>query len=246
LNVIRHNPTPDVSMWWQTPLSNLPLIKSANLAGARAWRCACVTSTLIASVAGAQSASIDSAPPRHDFQPGDRMIVVTRGDSLVVDTLTVQADGTVSLRGVPAIVLTGVPRSELRPYLAAQLHQYAKRDVIRADPLIRVGIVGEVAHPGYYRVPLATTLSDALMIAGGPTPQTDLTRISVRRGQRTVIGASSLRDAMVRGEYLGDLGVDAGDEIVLTPIPTKNWMLITQLGGLATGLVLALHAFKAF
>jgi protein involved in polysaccharide export with SLBB domain len=118
--------------------------------------------------------------------------------------------------------------------------------VIRADPLIRVGIVGEVAHPGYYRVPLATTLSDALMIAGGPTPQTDLTRISVRRGQRTVIGASSLRDAMVRGEYLGDLGVDAGDEIVLTPIPTKNWMLITQLGGLATGLVLALHAFKAF
>ena len=181
-----------------------------------------------------------------DFQPGDRIIVVTRGDSISVDTLAVQPDRSLGFRNLPPIPLTGVLRSELPSYLGEQLRQYVKRDVLRADPLVRVGILGEVVHPGYYRVPLAISIGDALMIAGGPTPQSDLTRVQIRRGRKILVSPPGTRSAMVRGESLSELGIDAGDEIVLTPIPTRNWLLITQLGGLATGLVLTLKAFKAF
>ena len=51
---------------------------------------------------------------------------------------------------------------------------------------------------------------------------------------------------MVRGLPLGELGIDAGDEVVLKAVPQRNWSLIAQLAGVATGIALTLHALKVF
>jgi hypothetical protein len=181
-----------------------------------------------------------------DFQPGDRFIVITRGDYTSVDTLAVQGDRTVSFEKLPPIALDGVLRSELQRYLGEHLKQYVKRDVVRAIPLVPVGVLGEVVHPGYYRVPLQITMGDLLMVAGGPSPQADLTRIAVRRGRRTLIDEHAVRDAMMRRLPLGELGIDAGDEVVLRATSQRNWLLITQLAGVATGIALTLRTFKVF
>ncbi|HEY2376742.1 MAG TPA: SLBB domain-containing protein [Gemmatimonadaceae bacterium] len=181
-----------------------------------------------------------------DFQSGDRIIVVMRGDSISVDTVTVQSDRTVVFQKLPPISLDGVLRSQVQSYLGQQIGRYVKREVVRATPLVPVGVLGEVVHPGYYRVPLQITLGDLLMVAGGPSPQADLTRVRVRRGQSTLIDEHTIRDAMVRGLPLGALGIDAGDEVVLTPTRQRNWILITQIAGVATGLLLTLHSLKAF
>ena len=164
----------------------------------------------------------------------------------MVDTLTVQSDRTVIFQKLPPIPLDGVPRSELQPYLCRQFERYVKRDLVRAIPLVTVGVLGEVVHPGYYRVPLQITLGDLLMVAGGPSPQADITHVRIRRGQSTLVDERTIRDAMVRGLPLGALGVDAGDEVVLKPAPQRNWLLITQVAGLATGLVLTLRTLKVF
>ena len=179
-----------------------------------------------------------------DFQPNDRIVVVTRGDSTRVDTLTVQSDRSISLSQLPPILLDGVLRSELQSHLGEQLHRYVKRDLLRATPLVSIGVLGEVVHPGYYRVPLQITLGDLLMVAGGPSPQADMSHVRIRRGQSTVVGERDVRNAMVRGLPLGQLGVDAGDEVVLKALPQRNWLLITQLAGVATGIVLTLRSLK--
>jgi len=181
-----------------------------------------------------------------DFQPGDRIVLVTRGDSSSVDTLTVESDRTVAFRKLPAIPLNGVLRSELHDYLSEQLRKYVKRDVVSTTPLVAVGVLGDVLHPGFYRVPLQITMGDLLMIAGGPLPQADLTRVRVRRGQMTIVDERASRDAMVRRLPLGDLGIEPGDEVVLTQPPQRNWILITQIVGVATGLALTLHTLKVF
>ncbi|HKW49508.1 MAG TPA: SLBB domain-containing protein [Gemmatimonadaceae bacterium] len=181
-----------------------------------------------------------------DFQPNDKIVVVTRGDSIRVDTLTVQSDRSITLSELPPIALGGVLRSELQGRLSEQLRQYVRREVVRATPLVSVGILGEVVHPGYYRVPLQITLSDLLMVAGGPSPQADLSHVRIQRGQTTVVNERTVRDAMVRGLPLGQLGVDAGDEVVLKPVHQHNWLLMTQLAGVATGIFLTLRTFKAF
>ena len=181
-----------------------------------------------------------------DFQPGDRIVLVTRGDSTSVDTLTVESDRTVAFRKLPAIPLNGVLRSELHDYLSEQLRKYVKRDVVSTTPLVAVGVLGDVLHPGFYRVPLQITMGDLLMVAGGPLPQADLTRVRVRRGRMTIADERASRDAMVRRLPLGELGIEPGDEVVLTQPPQRNWLLITQIVGVATGLALTLHTLKVF
>jgi protein involved in polysaccharide export with SLBB domain len=222
------------------------------LAAARVCVFSCLLTVIAASGVTAQQARPDGDAPRlvgprgGELQPGDRIIIVTRGDSTRVDTVTVQSDRTISLQNVPPIQLEGVPRPDLQNYLGEQLHQYVKRDVVRVIPLVSIGVLGEVTHPGYYRVPLQITLSDLLMVAGGPSPQADLTHVFVRRGGTTLVDAHTLRAAMVRGLPLAELGIDAGDELVLNAQRQRNWVLITQIAGVVTGLALTLHSLKLF
>ena len=181
-----------------------------------------------------------------DFEPNDRIVVVTRGDSTRVDTLTVQDDRRVTHAQLPPIALQGVLRSELESRLCEQLHLYVKRELVRATPLVSVGVLGEVVHPGYYRVPLQITLGDLLMVAGGPSSQADLSHVRVQRGPQILVDERAVRAAMVRGLPLGQLGIDAGDEVVLKPMRQRNWLVIVQLAGLATGALLTLRTFKVF
>jgi len=203
--------------------------------GVIAWLLLIITS----SVASAQSGN-------GDFQPGDRIIVISRGDSMRTDTLTVLSDRTIVLQQLPPISLDGVLRAGLQSYVSQQLQQYVKHDDVRVIPLVPVGVLGAVVHPGYYRVPLQISLGDLLMVAGGPSTQADMDRVQVRRGRTLLIGERSVRDAMVRRLPLGELGIDAGDELILEAPNQRNWFLITQLAGVATGLVLTLHSLKVF
>jgi protein involved in polysaccharide export with SLBB domain len=178
-----------------------------------------------------------------DFQPGDRIIVDVSGDSTVRDTFTVQPSQALVLPHLPPIPLHGVLRSELRDYLATRLREFVKDTLVRASPLLLVGVIGEVAHPGYYRMSLETSVGDALMLAGGPTHDAELTRMFVRRGNRTFIPSREVRSAMVRRLPLVQLGLDDGDEVVIPEPHTRNWSLLFQVAGLSSGLV-ALFALR--
>ena len=179
-----------------------------------------------------------------DFQPGDRIILHVGGDSAGRDTFTVQPSQTLRLPNVPPISLSGVLRSELREHLAARLREFIRDTLVRASPLVLVGVLGEVAHPGYYRVALETSLADALMVAGGPTHDADLTRVTIRRGNQTLISPPAARGAMVRRTSLEQLGVDAGDELVVAAPRTRNWSLLMQIAGLATGALVAFFTIR--
>lgn len=179
-----------------------------------------------------------------DFRPGDRVIVDVSGDSTVRDTFTVQPSQSLVLPNLPPIPLRGVLRSELRDYLAAHLREFVKDTLVRAAPLLLVGVLGEVAHPGYYRMSPETSLGDALMLAGGLTHDADLTRMVLRRGNHTLIPSREIRDAMVRRLPLAQLGVDDGDEVLVAGPRTRNWALLLQVAGLASGLLLALFAVR--
>jgi protein involved in polysaccharide export with SLBB domain len=179
-----------------------------------------------------------------DFQAGDNILLSVRGDTTLSGTHVVQPSRTLVVASLPPIPLEGVLRSELQPYLAKRLRAFVRDTLLRGTPLVRLGVLGEVAHPGYYRVSLDQTLSDVLMAAGGPTAQADLRRTTMRRGDATVLTASAVRDAMIRELPLDDLDVDSGDELVVVPPRQRNWSLITQLAGLATGIVLTLQSLR--
>src|SRR3989442_7107013 len=64
------------------------------------------------------------------------------------------------------------PRSTLFPYTT--LFRSIKNPVVRARPLIRIAVIGEVTRPGFYLVPPTSQVEDAVMAAAGPTQNAKL------------------------------------------------------------------------
>ena len=180
-----------------------------------------------------------------DFQVGDVIVLRVAGVAQFSDTFPVRAGRVLELPEVPPISLTGVLRSELQPYLRRQIARYVIDPNVEAHSLVRVAVAGAVHSPGYYQVRPDALVSDAVMRAGGLAESGDATKVSVRRGGRTIISERQLRGSMVMGATLDDLNVRAGDELHVGARPQRNWLevvrTLTYVVVVATGLYASGH-----
>ena len=150
-----------------------------------------------------------------DFQVGDRIILHVPSDSALTDTFVVRAGRAIQLPGLEEISLNGVLRSELEGYLTKQISRYLRDPRVEATSLIRLAVLGEVVRPGFFAMSSDVLVSDAIMVAGGPSAEADVNRISVRRGAVELLRSDAVRQAMVSGRTLDQLHLRAGDEIVV-------------------------------
>lgn len=153
--------------------------------------------------------------PPTAFQAGDRILLRVEGDSALSDTFTVVAGPALRLPYIGEISLAGVRRTDLESHLARELKRYIKDPVVQARALIRVSVVGEVVHPGFYAVPVDLVLPDALMLAGGATQEARVDRLSIVRGSAALWDGERLQTQIAHGATLDVLGVRAGDRIQL-------------------------------
>src|SRR5919108_270201 len=83
------------------------------------------------------------------------------------DTFVVRAAGpsgpVLRLPNLPEIPLRGVLRSELQSHLVAHVGRFLKDTTMRVSVLVPIGVLGELAHPGYYRVPIDLPFTDIIM-----------------------------------------------------------------------------------
>ncbi len=162
--------------------------------------------------AAAQSAGVP-------LVPGDRVLLQVAGDTSLTGTFIVKEGPALELPGIGTVSLKGVPRDQLQPFLGQQLKLYLRDPEVKATVMVQVGVIGEVAKPGFYSLTTDELLSDALMAAGGPTRDARMDAVSVKRGTATVRANSAVRDALARGTTVGQLGLESGDELV---IPKQN------------------------
>ena len=174
-----------------------------------------------------------------DFVEGDRIAIIVKGAAGFQDTLLVRAARRLELPNVGDLPLQGVLRSELVPRLTAHLGQYLRDPAVQATPLVRVGVLGRVAKPGYYHTAADLPLSDVLMMAGGPTIEADLTKISVRRGSSIIMNEQKTRMALTAGLSIDQMHIRAGDEVTIGELRRLNWSVITAIVTGVLGLVLA-------
>jgi protein involved in polysaccharide export with SLBB domain len=122
--------------------------------------------------------------------------------------------------------------------------KYVKAQQIDVTPLMRVGVLGAVARPGYFAFASDIPITDAIMGAGGPTGTADVGRTTVRRRNQEFRSAGETSKAITSGLTLDQFGLSAGDELVVGQRrelgPT---LLIGTAGALASVLTLfvALH-----
>jgi protein involved in polysaccharide export with SLBB domain len=179
-----------------------------------------------------------------DFRRGDRIALLVQGEPTLTDTFTVGAGSDLMLPPptVGSVSLKGVLRSELQPKMTEYVGRFRTNAVVRAQPLLRLSIQGEVAKGGIYAVPADAQIADALMAAGGTTQYAKSNRVTIEReGNKIWQGSAFDTD-------LDAIGLRDGDQIVVdSNRPGKGAdnlrvaaLLISIAGGLY-GLSKAIH-----
>jgi hypothetical protein len=169
----------------------------------------------------AQNAEIAASARRRlhdgDFQAGDRIVLSYQADTEHRDTLTVRAARDLELPWKTTVSLAGVLRSEAAPLLQSVVLKYVKAESVEVTPLMRLGVLGEVARPGYFAFASDIPLTDVLMGAGGPTAGADMRRAVVRRGGKQLRSSDETSGAISAGLTLDQFGLAAGDELIIGP-----------------------------
>jgi protein involved in polysaccharide export with SLBB domain len=114
---------------------------------------------------------------------------------------------------VGRVTLEGVLRSELESHLARRIGEFVRNPVVRARTMVRLSVLGGVARPGYYSVPVETRIEDLLNQAGGPAPTAVLTEMRVQRGDERIWQGERLQQAIAEGRTVDALGLQAGDQL---------------------------------
>lgn len=180
-----------------------------------------------------------------DYQAGDRIVLRVPSDSTLTDTFTVTPKRELLLPDQAPLSLAGVLRAELPEVVRAHLARYLVDPRVDATSLLRVSVVGRVARPGFYALPVDALLSDAIMTAGGPAGDGDLTRVSVRRNDEELWSRGIVHKAIAAGQTLDQLHLRGGDVIVIGRESQRNWPALLQSVAMVAGIVVGVVAAAA-
>ncbi|MFN2571129.1 MAG: polysaccharide biosynthesis/export family protein [Gemmatimonadales bacterium] len=178
-----------------------------------------------------------------DFRRGDRIALMVQGEQTLTDTFTVGTGADLMLPPptTGTLSLKGVLRSELEPKLVEYVSRFKTNAVVRAQPLIRLSIQGEVAKGGIYAVPADGQVADALMAAGGTTQFAKANNVTIERNGKAIWKGSAF------DTDLDAIGLQDGDQITVgskRPGGTDTLRitaLIVSIAGGLYGLSRAVH-----
>ncbi len=189
----------------------------------------------IPSAAFAQTPTTPAAPPQAvetgGLNPGDGIrIVVWRKPEFSGD-FVIAANGTVIHPLYREVQVTGVPLYVVEDRLRTFLTKYETAPQFVIQALVRIIVGGQVKSPNIYSVPPETTLTQAIVLAGGPTDQADLAHIRVIRDRQEVKIDLGRPDA-----ESGTLQIRSGDQII---VGQKRKSFLTVIGPITSTIAAA-------
>jgi len=148
-----------------------------------------------------------------DFAVGDKITIQVQGETTLSNTFTVSATRSLLLPSLPPLSLAGILRSESDSVITEFIGRYVREPQVTVQPLMRLGVLGGVARPGYYDVPAQTLLSDVVMTAGGIGPLGDMKRTTINRGNTELLDPKAANTAIANGQTLDLLNLQSGDNV---------------------------------
>jgi protein involved in polysaccharide export with SLBB domain len=179
---------------------------------------------------------------RGDFQAGDRIRLQVDSEPQLTDTFPVGPSQELVLPVVGIVSLRGVLRAELQVAMSRELGRFLRDPIVRATPLIRVSIIGEVNRPGFYLLPPASVVSDVVTAAGGPTQNAKVEKMWVERGGRRLVEGQQLQSLMAEGLTLDDANVRPGDKFVVPANSTGSFFNVVRTVSIILSIPLTIYA----
>jgi polysaccharide export outer membrane protein len=187
------------------------------------------------SAAAQAGTSTSGASAKVVLQPGDRVrLKVWREPDLSGD-FDVADDGFVVFPKVGRIDLRQITTDSLTSLLLAGYSGSLRNPSVEITVLRRVNVQGSVRSPGLYYVDPTITVSGALAMAGGISPEGNRNRIELLRG------GDSRPIRLVRESRLTDTSLQSGDQLM---VRERSW-LARNTGFVSAGLTAAAVVFAA-
>jgi protein involved in polysaccharide export with SLBB domain len=159
---------------------------------------------------GATAAQAQTAGGPQALNPGDQVrIVVWRNPELSGD-FTVAANGTLNHPLYRDVQVTGIPMNAVEDRLRTFLSRYATNPQFVLLPLVKIIVGGEVRNPNIFSVPPETTVTQAVILAGGPSERGKLNNVHLLREGQTINLDMGRPDSQA-----ASLQVRSGDQIII-------------------------------
>lgn len=175
----------------------------------------------------ADASAVDATPivpPDYPLAPGDEVLVTIWGSVDADLRLIVDRTGRINIPRVGTIPVAGVRQSDLADVIGRRVglvfKNYQLSVSLGALRGIRVFVTGFVNDPGAYQVTSLSTITVALMRAGGPSAAGSFRRIDLRRGGQ-VVSTFDLYDFMLKGDRSADRLLQAGDVVHVHAVGTE-------------------------
>jgi len=160
-------------------------------------------------------------PNDYVLGPGDRLEVQLYGNEIGNYVLVVGRDGQVRFPKLGPVSVGGMRFEDVRALIQDEVaRQLVGTEVsVSMGELrsIRVFVLGDVQRPGSYLVSALSTMSGALLKAGGITPVGSLRDVQLRRNGATVVRLD-LYDLLLKGSSGRDARLLAGDVVFVPPV----------------------------
>jgi polysaccharide biosynthesis/export protein len=160
----------------------------------------------------AQAALPESAVARAEpmLRPGDVVRITVWRKPELSGEFQVADDGTVAAPFYLGVGIGGVPFPEAVARIRQHIARYESDPQVLVEPLFQVAVGGEVQRPDVYTFGRSTTISQAVLRAGGATERGDLGRVHLfRAGEQLRV---DLKDP---SDLLGNAPIQSGDHVVV-------------------------------
>ncbi|MBN1381631.1 MAG: SLBB domain-containing protein [Deltaproteobacteria bacterium] len=158
-------------------------------------------------------------PLKYIIGPGDEVKIMLWGRVNAQYDLTVDRDGKITVPQIGPLYVAGMTFEDMTKHVIQQSEQIVGTNVdvsMGSLKTIPVFVLGDVRRPGSYTIGSFATMTDALMIAGGPTGIGSMRNIQLKR-QNKIIATFDLYNLLLKGDKSKDLILQAGD-IVFVPV----------------------------
>ena len=193
----------------------------------------------------AEAAALRERLREGDFRVGDKIVLSTLSTislpeamgTVLNATHTVREGKVLRLPNLGDLSLQGVLRSEADSVINAHVARSLRNVTVRVEPQLQVLVSGQVQNPGFHPVPPDVTITDVLMGVAGPSGSADLGKVTVRRGGDEIIGADSVRAAILAGATLDRIDFQSGDEFFVGQRNDRSkWQTFLQVLGVASSI----------
>ncbi len=151
--------------------------------------------------------------------PGDEVKIMLWGRINAQYDLTVDRNGHITIPQIGPIAVAGMTYEQMSAHVINQATQIVGASVdISMGSLksIPVFVLGDVRRPGAYTIGSFATITDALLIAGGPSDIGSLRNVQLKRKDQLIV-SFDLYKLLLKGDKSDDRVLQAGD-VIFVPV----------------------------